>query len=114
MFQVFRLKPFVKANLMSLFYQPETERNILDRRRCVGHLIKSAQIKKCAFPDRATAGPEGRRHFAGGLMNVVMHQVLELRNKGLRGRLVIIQTKHGAHVGMTRKMFRDEEESLLR
>src|SRR5579862_1830358 len=60
---------------------PQTELNILDRRQGILLCVESAELVEHRPAYRATTRPERRGTFIGLLVDVVVHEVLVLRQK---------------------------------
>src|SRR5215469_1166911 len=91
-----------------------SELNIFDRGPRILPQVESAQFLEQVFTNGATPCPKADCIFAGVLVNVMVDEVLVLREKVWLGRRLIIRPKNGCQLRVTREVPGDEIKGFSR
>ncbi len=93
--EVLHLEVVAEAHAVAGARQPVAQLDVLDARALVAR-VEPAHREEDIPPDRAAAGPEGRRLRVRGLVDVVVEEVLVLREEVRLARAVVVRSEEGA------------------
>lgn len=99
---MFNLNIFFKYNFVMVRLQPISQFNILNSGTAIA-CIKTSGFQKYLSPNGATTRPKGTGILAGVLMDIMMKQVLILRNKQNISRFIIIRADYCINFSMSAK-----------